>query len=167
MWDIIPENSDHLVKRRMLYDADHLTFALQAVLEEGHSIRGAAKLYNIPYTTLCDRVKGRVPINSTNPGPSPILNQVEEKKLVEHIIYMSSIGYGYSRADVMNIAGEYLSSVNRRKPSKAMSGKWFYNFLKRWPEPSVLKPSGSEMLSARSSNPKIIRKYYAEPSVIP
>ena len=71
----------------MLYDADHLTFALQAVLEEGHSIRGAAKLYNVPYTTLCDHVKGRVPTDSTKPGPSPILSQMEERKLVDHIMY--------------------------------------------------------------------------------
>ena len=150
----------------MLYDADHMTFALQAVLEEGHSIRGAAKLYNVPYTTLCDRVRGRVPIDSTKPGPSPILSQMEEKKLVDHIMYMSSIGYGYSRADVMNIAGEYLSSMNRHEPSKPMSDKWFYNFLKRWPELSVIKPSGLEMIRARSSNPETIGKYYAELSTI-
>ena len=130
----------------MLYDADHLTFALQAVLEEGHSIRGAAILYNVPYTTLCDRVRGRVPIDSTKPGPSPILSQTEEKKLVDHIMYVSSIGYGYTRADVMNIAGEYLSSMNWHEPSKAMSDKWLYNFLKRWPELSVKKPSGLEMM---------------------
>ena len=163
---LFQKNPDHVVKKRMLYDADHLTFALQAVLEEGHSIRGAAKLYNVPYTTLCDRVKGRVPIDSTKPGPSPILNQTEEKKLVDHIMHMSSIGYGYTRADVMNIAGEYLSSMNRREPSKAMSDKWFYNFLKRWPELSVKKPSGLEMIRARSSTPEIIGKYYVELSTI-
>ena len=159
---LFQKNPDHVVKKRMLYHADHLTFALQAVLEEGHSIRGAAKLYNVPYTTLCDRVKGRVPIHSTKPGPSPILNQTEEKKLVDHTMYMSSIGYGYTRADVMNIAGEYLSSMNRREPSKAMSDKWFYNFLKRWPELSVKKPSGLEMIRARSTSPEIIAKYYVE-----
>ena len=81
-------------------------------------------------------------------------------------MYMSSIGYGYSCADVMSLAGESLSSMNRRVPSKPMSDKWFYNFLKRWPELSVLKSSGLEMIRARSSNPEIIAKYYAELSVI-
>ena len=47
-----------------------------------------------------------------------------------------------------------------------MYDKWFYNILKRWPEISVLKPSGLEILWARSSNPEIIAKYYAELSVI-
>ena len=42
---------------------------------------------------------------------------------------------------LMSIAGEYLSSMNRCEPSKPMSDKWFYNFLKRWPELSVVKPS--------------------------
>ena len=62
--------------------------------------------------------------------------------------------------------GEYLSSMNRREPSKAMSDKWFYNFLKRWPEISVKKPSGLEMIRARSSIPEIIEKYYVELSTI-
>ena len=64
----------------------------------------------------------------------------------------------------MNIAGagENLSSMNRFEPSKPMSDKWFYNFLKRWPELSVIQPSGLEMVRARSSSPEIIGKYYAE-----
>ena len=85
-------------------------------------------------------------------------------------MYMSSIGYGYSRADVMNIAAEYLSSMNRHEPFKPLTDKWFYNFLKRWPEwkpvRTLPKPSGLEMIRARSSNPEIIAKYYAELSVI-
>ena len=73
-------------KKCLFYEADHLTFVLQEVFEEGHSIRGAAKLYNIPYTTLCERVKGRVPIGTTKSGLSPILSQGEERKLVDHIM---------------------------------------------------------------------------------
>ena len=34
---LFQKNPDHVAKKRMLYDADHLTFALQAVLEEGYS----------------------------------------------------------------------------------------------------------------------------------
>ena len=153
---------DRIVKRRMLEDADHLTNASQAVLEQGHSVRGAEKLYNAPYTTLSDSVNGRVPIDSTKPGPSPVLSQLEERKLVDHIMYMSSIGYGYSRGDVMSIAGEYLSSMDRREPSRPLSDKWFYNFMKRWPELSVKKPSGLEMVRAKCTNPNIIAKYYVE-----
>ena len=53
---------------------------------------------------------------------------------------MSSIGYGNSWSVVMNIAGKYLSSMNKHEPSKPLSHKWFYNCLKHWPELTVIKP---------------------------
>ena len=155
-------NPERVVKRRMLYDPDSLSQALVAVLEDGQTIRGAARLYGVPSTTLSDRVHGRVSIDCTKPGPSPTLSNFEEASLCEHVKYMSSIGYGYSRSEVMSLASEYLVSMGRREPGKPMSDKWFYNFLKRWPELKLVKPSSLEMVRAKNTTPEVINKYFSE-----
>ena len=155
-------NPEKVVKRRMLYDPDCLSQALVAVLEDGQSIRGAARLYGVPSATLSDRVHGRVSIDCTKPGPSPTLSNIEEASLCEHVKCMSSIGYRYSRSEVMSLASEYLVSMGRREPGKPMSDRWFYNFLKRWPELKLVKPSSLEMVRAKNTTPEVISKYFSE-----
>lgn len=123
----------------MLYGQDCLNKALQSVLEDGKSIRGAAKLHNVPYTTLNDRVNGRIGLEATRPGPKPLMTSLEEKTLVDHINHMASVGPGYSRQDVMTLVADFLASVGKRDPGKVMSDSWFYNFLSRWPELKIAK----------------------------
>ena len=154
--------TEHVVKKRMLYDADDLILALKAVFEEGYSMRAAAKLYNVPFTTLNDRVNGRVAVDCTGPGPAPLLSKTEETELVEHIMAMSSIGHAYTRTDTVNIAGEYLCSMDRREPSKPLSFKWLSTFMKRWPELSLVKLPTSVIAKAKDTSPEMIERYYSE-----
>ena len=64
--------------------------------ERGMAVRTAAKLYDIPLTTLRDRVDNRISIDVTKSGPYPLLSQLEEARLVKHLIYMLNLGYGYT-----------------------------------------------------------------------
>ena len=43
-----------------------------------------------------------------------------------------------------------------------MFNKWFYNFVKRWPDISVVKPSSLETVSARCTKLEVIDKYFSE-----
>ena len=58
--------------------------ALVSVKEKKMTIRGAAKKYNVPYSTLKDRVKGRV-LHGTKPGVKTALSPEEEEELVKCI----------------------------------------------------------------------------------
>lgn len=58
----------------------------------------ASKLYNVPLTTLRVRVDQRISIDATKSGPPPVLNMLEETKLVEHLKRIARIGYGYTRS---------------------------------------------------------------------
>ena len=49
------------------------------------SIRAAAKIYNVPYTTLADRMKGRTPKTDYRPVARS-LTEIEEDVLVQHIL---------------------------------------------------------------------------------
>ena len=61
----------------------------------------------MPETTIRDRRLGNVDPENAQIGPKTVFDTATEEKLVEHIVYMNSIGYGYSKSDVQNLATNY------------------------------------------------------------
>lgn len=61
-----------------------MTEAMKAVTEKKMTIRGAAKKFGVPYSTLKDRVHGRVQ-HGTKPGVKTALSPEEEEELVKYI----------------------------------------------------------------------------------
>ena len=57
---------------------------MKSVNEKKMTIRGAAKKYRVPYSTLKDRVHGRVK-HGTKPGVKTALSPEEEEDLVRYI----------------------------------------------------------------------------------
>ena len=58
--------------------------AMKAVLEKKITIRGAAKKFRVPYSTLKDRIHGRVQ-HGTKPGVKTALSPEEEEDLVRYV----------------------------------------------------------------------------------
>jgi len=77
--------------------------ALQSVIAEGASIRKAALEYNVPRSSLADRVSGRT-IPGTTSGPPRYLNTSEEDELVQFLTRCAAIGYGKSRKEVIALS---------------------------------------------------------------
>ena len=67
------------------YSPTQLTNAYKAYIEDKVPVYWAAGLYSVPLTTLRDRVDSRISIGTTSSGPSPLFDQMEEAKFVEHI----------------------------------------------------------------------------------
>ena len=93
-----------------------MALAYKQVKENDTSVRKAAQMYGVPESTLRDRTLGLQPVPETDTfliksGPSPVLTLGEEVELVEHVSYMASIGYGYSRAEFINIATDFAVSL--------------------------------------------------------
>ena len=63
--------------------------ALKAVVNGNHSIRQAAEEFNVPKSTLGDRVSGRTQMGSVS-GPPRILTDKEEAELVKFLIGCSA-----------------------------------------------------------------------------
>ncbi|XP_067648890.1 uncharacterized protein [Haliotis asinina] len=82
------------------------------VIEGGASVRGAAGKYGIP-EAVRDRVRAYVNPEVVKSGIPPLLNQEEELYLVEHLKVMAASGYGYSRAEVMDMASTYAVVLER------------------------------------------------------
>ncbi|XP_060571782.1 uncharacterized protein LOC132729962, partial [Ruditapes philippinarum] len=143
------------------YDSDNLTNAYLSVMQSEMSIRKASRFFGVPYTTLNDRVAGRVDVDVIKSGTSPLFSQEQEALLSGHLKTMSEIGYGYSRQETMNLATDYAIHLGLRgKEQKPLTDKWLFKFLGRWPELKLKKPRALEIARAKSATRNAIDNYF-------
>ena len=65
-------------------------------VDKGESVRRAAELYNVPRSTLHDRVSGKV-MHGARSGPQPYLSIEEEEALTNFFLETAKIGYAHTR----------------------------------------------------------------------
>jgi len=93
------------------------------------SRRKAAKLYNVPETTLRDRMTGRTTIRERLP-PHLKLNELEETVLLRYILDMDERGFAPRLAGVEDMANYILEARGGRRVGKL----WAHRFVQRRPE---------------------------------
>ena len=81
------------------WNEEQMAYAVKAVTD-GSSIRRAAEEYDVPRSTLGDRISGHVVPGSTS-GPPKYLSAQEEEELVQFLIDCASIGYPRGRLEVI------------------------------------------------------------------
>lgn len=148
-------------RRKKPYDRDVLRRAYQATLG-GTSVYRAARLYGVPEQTLRDRAQHKIGVDCKLGSPK-MFTLEEEKALVDHIIYMGNIGYGYSMIDMRCMAAEYGRSLGKDVKAKAeLSGHWFYRFMKRWDKLKSVKPQKLGLPRAKTASKETIDEYFHE-----
>ena len=83
----------HVTTRPEVYkqwNDERVTRPMKAVNEYGMSVRRAAAEFNVPRSTLNDRMNGKV-VHGTPSGRSRYLNYIEEEELVHFLLRSSSI----------------------------------------------------------------------------
>ncbi|KAJ8310255.1 hypothetical protein KUTeg_012120 [Tegillarca granosa] len=128
--------------------------AMQAIKDKNVSVRKAAKLYDVPLTTLRDRVDGRCSVETVKSGPEPLFSQEEEVRLVNFVSYMAHL--------VLEVASDLAIYLGKRDRHHPLSMYWFYDFMGRWPELHVVKPRGLTAVREQSASPKVIDRYFVE-----
>lgn len=131
-------------------------------MEEGIPVERAAKRYNVPITTLKDRVRGKVDIDTTRSGPRTVFTQTQEAYLARHLIVMGEVGFGYSRQETLNLASDYAFHLGTRDRAHPLGYDWFYGFMSRWPDLKVVKPRSLEAARAKSATQNVIHNYFRE-----
>ena len=145
------------------YDQDDISKAYTAVKEGGMAIRKAAAVYGVPYTTLADRVDGRVNIDTVKSGATPLFSLEQEALLARHLDTMAEVGYGYSRQETLNLATEYAVELNvRSRDHNPVSDKWLHNFLLRWPQLKLKKPRALDVARAKCATRQAVDNYFKE-----
>lgn len=106
-----------------------LDAAVAAVQGKVMSLRGAAKRYKMPHTTLYRHVSGKYNFL----GPPTELTAEEEKKIVAWVIDVSRRGFPLTSSELKDTVQMYLNTSNRctkftdNRPGYA----WMTAFLKR------------------------------------
>ena len=114
------------------YSLEAIHQAYLAVTSDGLSVRGAAKEYGIPTTTLYDRVRGKTNPVADYMGRQQLFTWVEERRICRHLNQMSDWGYGLTKAEVIDLATDYAEELGKeRDHTKRLSKKWHRLFVLR------------------------------------
>ena len=108
--------------------------AFNAVKDGRMGVAGAAKVYGIPTQTLRDRVKGRVDLEAEQGGPGPLLTRQEERNLIDFLMNLYNLGYGFTRLDLAAIGTEYAVYLGKRDRSNPVGISWIRKIFDRWTE---------------------------------
>ncbi len=101
--------------------------ALEAIRnDEKLSLRAAAKLYNVPESTLCSRRAGILARRDTTPN-SRRLTDSEEKAIVQYILELVARSFPPRLRGVEDMANHLL----RVRDTPPVGKLWAYNFVER------------------------------------
>ena len=130
--------------------------AINAVLNEGMSIRRAAEHYGVPKSTLGDRISGRVLPGSTS-GPSRILNDEEEEELVIFLRRCASVGFSKSRKELLAL----VQAIAEQKGTQHLVTEgWWNSFIKRHPDVTLRAPVPLSQARARATDEEVMDHYF-------
>ena len=89
-----------------------MSAATRAVTQENVSVRKASETYNVPRSTLSDRVSGHV-LPGAKSGPPKVLTDEEEEELVSFLSRLSDIGYPKTRKQVVDLVNHIMITRGR------------------------------------------------------
>jgi hypothetical protein len=143
------EYMDEIPKKKRKYekcDPENLELAVKAKLN-GMSFREASIKYNVPKSTLENKIKGKETGKWGN--YESIFTKEEERAICDWIFISADHGYPKSRDDIITVA----SAMRDRKlnvpiSKNLLSRNWFERFMKRNPDVAVRTPQSVTRSSA-------------------
>ena len=99
-------------RNRDNYDDEQLKEAVKAVVEDNMSVRKASERYNVPKSTLQDRVSGK---HSSKHGRPKELSDEEEELIKERIILLAEWGFPFTKQDLCYFIKSYLDKAGDTK----------------------------------------------------
>ena len=140
-----------------LWSNESMLGAMKAVQDGRMGVNRAALEFQVPRTTLKDRISGRV-VHGTNLGPKPYLTAEEEQELVNFLIKCSKMGYGKTRAEVLKIVKAALERKGKVKCS--VSQGWWIRFRERWPSLSLRKGDSFPIARDKMTSRDVFESYF-------
>ncbi|KFY27544.1 hypothetical protein V491_00863 [Pseudogymnoascus sp. VKM F-3775] len=137
-------------------NGSQILLAIQAIKNDASlSIRAAAKIYSIHYTTLGQRLKGR-PSRRDTIANSRKLTDLEEESLIRHILDLDSRGFPPRMSSVEEMANLLLANCSAGKVGK----NWTSTFVKRHQEVKTKYSRKYDYQRALYENPALIRSWF-------
>ena len=131
--------------------------ALEALQnDEKLSLRAAAKLYNVPASTLSNRRAGKPARRDTTPK-SKKLTQSEEEAIVRYIIELCARCFPPRLRGVEDMANQLL----RERDAPPVGKLWAHNFVKRQPQLRTRFTRRYDYQRAKCEDSKVIAEWFA------
>ena len=121
------------------YNLDDLITAAKEVQEGNLTTREAVVKYDLPYSTLHDRVTGRTDMDVTTRGPRFVLGKEGERMMAEYFHFLLTLGIRTPSSKMKGLATELAKVLGVLNAKRNLSVKWYGTFVKRWPE-SITEP---------------------------
>eukprot|EP00102_Acyrthosiphon_pisum_P025390 XP_016662600.1 PREDICTED: uncharacterized protein LOC107884617 [Acyrthosiphon pisum] len=140
-----------------------LVEAVTSIRTNMMSIRKAAKTYNIPFSTLQDRLK----TNNFKPaalGRPSIFTSQQESEMAKHIINLANLFYGLTPLQLRTVAFEFAENNkikhNFNQQLNLAGVDWFYNFVRRNPTVTVRKPEAISISRITAFNKTEVQLFF-------
>jgi hypothetical protein len=143
------------------YTKAQLQHAVAEIQRGALNIYRAHKLYQIPKITLFYHVNGTRGQKSQSQGRPTCISREDERKLAEGLKTMEQWGFGLSRAKVLGLVGEFVTSNKIKTPFKnnIPGDEWFSSFKQRH-NLSIKKPQPVEYSRKKMTDPFVINEYF-------
>ena len=149
---------DKAAQKRKQWSDEAMLAAMEDVKSGKLSLSLAAKVHNVPRSTLHDRISGRV-LHGHTPGPKPYLLNAEENEFANFLVDVPKAGYGKTRQQVCNIAG--MTAHDKGKvTSPVVSCGWFRRFLQRQPHLSYRRGDPTANVRMNCLTKEVITDYF-------
>ena len=133
--------------------------AMQDVTNGVLGVRRAALEYQVPRSTLSDRVTGKV-YPGAAPGPPKYLGEEEEEELVKWIAGCAEIGYAKSVREIRAVVGAIVSYKLGLDSPIVVSHGWWDRFRQRHPHLVLRTGEGIAFKRLAAINKDTINHYY-------
>ncbi len=147
---------------RLNWRNEDMIKAMEVVESKGKSISAAAKMFNVPRKTLDDRVKGRIK-HGSKPGVCTALTFIQEKSLVNYLLYMAERGFPLTRTMVKAFAlaiAKRSGCAYRFNEELGPSDHWWQLFKKRHPIIRLRKADSLERSRAEHLQEDVTMEYF-------
>ncbi|KAJ6255782.1 hypothetical protein Dda_6081 [Drechslerella dactyloides] len=136
-----------------------INIAIQALEKDtALSIRAAAKLYNVPRSTLTHQCKGRTSRADSTPKSRNLTN-LEEDIIVQYILELCARSFHPRLNNVEDMANQLLSTRSDDS-TRRVGKKWAGNFVKRRPELQTRLSRKYDYQRAKCEDPALISKWF-------
>ena len=139
------------------WDEGSMQQAMDAVRDRRCTIREAAVTYEVPKSTLGDRISGRVQMGAKS-GPPTYLTPHEERELVDFLIGCAQIGFACTRRQVMSLVRAAM--VKKGREDAPITSGWWDSFMRRHPQVTLRAPEKLAYVGAIMGNREVIEAYF-------
>jgi hypothetical protein len=126
-------------------DPQNLELAVQAV-KEGMSYRSACESFQVPQTTLYNRIKGK-PARKKG-SLKTVFTQEEEAAICDWIFINSEHGFPRTKNDIIRVASQMRDRKFGMSYPNLLTEKWFQGFMSRNPAVAFRTPQSVTRASA-------------------